>query len=228
MRRLAIAVFRLSRSAPAVSVLAHGSLVASLFWVAGVAGPGAGPVQPSRLSSNPERREPAPEPEEPVATRPRPPETPREQSLEEPPPSEPEIFASDDPPPRVADGIGLPPSERCTGKPIRPRRPPKVKSAGPPGPEPGPEIAPPKRKRKVVPPRPVHQPKPESDRRGVVVLDIEVLTDGSVGEVAVAVSSGISRLDRTAVRAAKRWEFHPATVDGVAVVRWVRIRIVFE
>jgi protein TonB len=62
----------------------------------------------------------------------------------------------------------------------------------------------------------------------VVVLDLEVLVDGNVGEVVIAVSSEISRLDRTAVRGVKRWKFYPATLDGEPVVAWVRQKIIFE
>lgn len=52
---------------------------------------------------------------------------------------------------------------------------------------------------------------------GDVVVSIEVLADGSIGQTRVHESSGNSLLDRAAVRAAQRCRFQPATLDGSPV-----------
>jgi len=45
--------------------------------------------------------------------------------------------------------------------------------------------------------------------QGVVLLEILILVDGSVGEVRVKESSGFKRLDETAIKAVKRWLYMP-------------------
>lgn len=62
---------------------------------------------------------------------------------------------------------------------------------------------------------------------GRVVLRILVLVDGSVARVEVAVSSGSSVLDETAVAAARNWKFAPATRDGQPIESWVMIPVRF-
>jgi TonB family protein len=59
---------------------------------------------------------------------------------------------------------------------------------------------------------------------GTVVLQIDVLTDGTVGTVAL-VKSLHSELDQLAVKSVKGWRFEPGTKDGKPVV--VRINIDF-
>jgi len=77
-------------------------------------------------------------------------------------------------------------------------------------------------------------PYPASARRarheGTVVVRVEVLTDGHVGKVELAQSSGFDDLDQAAVTAARDWRFEPATDGGHAVVSWmdVRYRYVLE
>ncbi len=63
---------------------------------------------------------------------------------------------------------------------------------------------------------------------GTVVLDIEVLPDGSVGEVKVVESSGYEVLDRAAVKEVKKWKFIPAVRNGKPVRSVVREKIVFK
>lgn len=46
--------------------------------------------------------------------------------------------------------------------------------------------------------------------RGKVLLEVLILTDGSVGEIAVKTSSGFPRLDSAALEAVRRWRFQPA------------------
>ena len=55
----------------------------------------------------------------------------------------------------------------------------------------------------------------ESGVEGVVRLVIEVLEDGTVGEVEVLESSGSQALDAAAIRGVREWTFSPARVDGV-------------
>lgn len=58
---------------------------------------------------------------------------------------------------------------------------------------------------------------------GVVTLTVEVLTDGSVGQVRLAKSSGYAELDKAALGASKDWRFRPATEDGKPVTSWVNV-----
>jgi protein TonB len=53
---------------------------------------------------------------------------------------------------------------------------------------------------------------------GVVVLDVVVKSDGTVGDVAVKESvDAVYGLDENAVKAMKQWVFKPGTKDGKAV-----------
>jgi len=81
----------------------------------------------------------------------------------------------------------------------------------------------------------LHNPKPRypavARRRGIegiVILEVEVLLDGSVGHVALKRSSGFGPLDRSAIRAVKKWIFLPATCNGVSSKAWVNIPVRFE
>ena len=60
------------------------------------------------------------------------------------------------------------------------------------------------------------------------VVEVSVNADGTVVEAKVYVSSGVEELDQIAVRAAKRWRFHPATRDGEAIASKVRLHIEFK
>lgn len=63
---------------------------------------------------------------------------------------------------------------------------------------------------------------------GSVLLEIEVLEDGSVGEVRLIESSKYEVLDRAAIAGVKKWKFLPAKYDGKPVKSWVRKRIDFK
>jgi TonB family protein len=83
-------------------------------------------------------------------------------------------------------------------------------------------------------PRFVHQPKPEypllarqQGWEGTVTLRLEMLADGTMGEVRIARSSGHPILDTAAQAAAKTWTHVPATQDGVAVAQWIDISLTF-
>jgi TonB family protein len=67
----------------------------------------------------------------------------------------------------------------------------------------------------------------EQGFEGVVVLNVEVLATGRVGEVQVAVSSGARVLDETAVEAVRRWTFTPAHQGGRAVDSLVEVPVRF-
>lgn len=73
---------------------------------------------------------------------------------------------------------------------------------------------------------------PASERRdghwGTVMLAIEVLENGRIGQVRVESSSGYERLDDAAVRQAKRWRLKPGTRDGVPVTMWKRLPVHFR
>jgi TonB family protein len=62
---------------------------------------------------------------------------------------------------------------------------------------------------------------------GRVELKILVRTDGSVGDVEVAQSSGRSFLDRAAVGEVSQWKFAPATRDGQPIDAWALVPLVF-
>lgn len=63
---------------------------------------------------------------------------------------------------------------------------------------------------------------------GTVVLSVQVLENGRVGEVRILQSSGYAKLDESALREARRWRFLPGTRDGVPVVLWKQIPITFQ
>jgi periplasmic protein TonB len=63
---------------------------------------------------------------------------------------------------------------------------------------------------------------------GTVVLLVEVLPNGRVGEVRLHRSSGFSRLDESAVREARRWRLRPGARDGVPTTMWKEIPVTFR
>jgi TonB family protein len=73
----------------------------------------------------------------------------------------------------------------------------------------------------VVPPRKIHIAKPDCSSgqschgiHGLVVLDVDVLTDGTVGEVEVTKPGVDQRLIDAATAAAKQCRFEPGTFNG--------------
>jgi protein TonB len=77
-------------------------------------------------------------------------------------------------------------------------------------------------------PRPEY---PEDARRqrqeGVVVLSVEVETDGHVGAISVSQSSGHPLLDRAAMEAVREWTFEPAREGAFAVASRVEVPVRF-
>ena len=63
--------------------------------------------------------------------------------------------------------------------------------------------------------------------QGVVLLKIEVLTNGRVGQAEVEKSSGYALLDEAALATVERWRFKPAMKGRETVICWVNIPIRF-
>jgi len=75
-------------------------------------------------------------------------------------------------------------------------------------------------------------PYPRTARRrgyeGVVVLKVEILSDGRVGEVRTKRSSGHPILDRSALKTVKKWTFIPAKRGEEPIRVWAEIPIKFQ
>jgi protein TonB len=63
---------------------------------------------------------------------------------------------------------------------------------------------------------------------GTVLIRVMVGIDGRPDDVDVANSSGSRRLDRAAVRAVRRWRFHPARSNGQPIEASVNVPIEFK
>lgn len=68
----------------------------------------------------------------------------------------------------------------------------------------------------------------EKGYQGKVLLRVEVLASGRVGQIALKKSSGCEALDRSALAAVKAWRFIPARKGEVPVPVWVIIPIKFQ
>ncbi len=64
-------------------------------------------------------------------------------------------------------------------------------------------------------------------QQGTVTLHAEVLPSGDPRELKIAKSSGHRLLDMAAVAAVRKWKFEPTSVDGAAIVSWVRVPVNF-
>lgn len=62
---------------------------------------------------------------------------------------------------------------------------------------------------------------------GMVMLSVNVLADGSVGDLRIKDTSGYVILDRAAVRAVKKWKFKPAFREDTPVPMWVEVPVRF-
>ncbi len=78
-------------------------------------------------------------------------------------------------------------------------------------------------------PKPVY-PKEARDKgyEGEVVLRVEVLPNGRVGQIEIKKSSSYEVLDRSALTSVKQWKFIPAKKGDVATPLWVNIPIKFQ
>lgn len=63
---------------------------------------------------------------------------------------------------------------------------------------------------------------------GTVTLLVEVLGDGSVREIEIFESSGHKMLDRSALKAVRKWRFKPGTKGGKPVTMKVKVPVVFR
>jgi len=86
-----------------------------------------------------------------------------------------------------------------------------------------------------IQPRYLQNPKPSYPREakkkgyeGEVLLRVEVLNNGQVGEIEVKRSSGHEILDRSAMTAVKQWRFIPARKGETPISVWVNIPIAFQ
>jgi TonB family protein len=78
-------------------------------------------------------------------------------------------------------------------------------------------------------PKPVYpQEARERGYKGEVLLRVEVLAHGHVGQIEVKRSSGHDVLDQSALSTVKKWKFIPARKEGIAIPAWVNIPIKFE
>jgi len=78
-------------------------------------------------------------------------------------------------------------------------------------------------------PRPVYpQEAKEKGYEGEVVLRVEVLINGRVGQIEIKKSSSYELLDRAALTAVKQWRFIPAKKGDVAIPLWVNIPVKFQ
>jgi len=75
-------------------------------------------------------------------------------------------------------------------------------------------------------------PYPEEARKkgmeGEVLLRVEVLANGRVGEIEVKRSSGHEMLDRSALSTVKQWKFIPANRGNGSIPCWVNIPVKFQ
>ena len=84
-------------------------------------------------------------------------------------------------------------------------------------------------------PRYAQNPKPtypqearEKGYEGEVILRVEVLSNGRVGQIEVKNSSGYELLDRSALTAVKQWKFVPAKKGETPIPLWVNIPVKFQ
>jgi len=78
-------------------------------------------------------------------------------------------------------------------------------------------------------PKPLYpQEAREKGQQGEVLLRVEVLTNGRVGQIEIKKSSGYELLDRSALTAVKQYRFTPASKDGVPISSWANIPVKFQ
>jgi protein TonB len=64
--------------------------------------------------------------------------------------------------------------------------------------------------------------------QGRVVLNVEVLADGSCGQLNILQGSGHNMLDQAAMQTVKDWRFSPARVGGKPITKWFRIGVTYS
>ncbi|MHC4471440.1 MAG: energy transducer TonB [Planctomycetota bacterium] len=226
---------KLRRIAPEVlvSVALHVLVIGAMFLLPGLVGQGPSRTQTSNLHAVPHEEQltepPPPPPEE---TPPLVEDIPEPVVLDDPPPAEP-------PPeneiPTVLDDT-MPPGDVPHSRNPRPGPPvigvgggAATRPAPPPEelrPMPEPKRTKPVAEKRVSPDYPRRAV--ERELEGKVLLLVEVLPDGSVGEIEVKESSGHDILDRAAAKAVREWHFRPAYVQGRPVRSLVEVPFSFE
>lgn len=157
-------------------------------------------------------------------------------SSAEPPPLRPRPA---EPPPPPADLDRSSPPDPAVFKPVQPEESrPEMETPPPPAVQPPTSAVPavaPRQARVDAPPRPRRTIRPDYPKgarqrgeEGNVLLEIEVLADGTVGEVKVVGSSGFGELDAAAVKAARAARFTPAKSDGNPVGSRARLTLAFK
>ena len=68
----------------------------------------------------------------------------------------------------------------------------------------------------------------EKGYEGEVVLKVEVLINGRVGQIEIKKSSGYELLDHSALTTVKQWRFIPAKKGDVTIPLWVNIPVKFQ
>ncbi len=68
----------------------------------------------------------------------------------------------------------------------------------------------------------------EKGHQGEVVLRVEVLVNGQVGQIEIKKSSGYKLLDHSAITTVKQWRFIPAKKGEIPIPLWVNIPIKFQ
>ena len=63
---------------------------------------------------------------------------------------------------------------------------------------------------------------------GTVLLSLQILPNGRVGEVRIEQSSGYLKLDESAAKEARKWRMKPGTSDGAALAMWKKVPIKFQ
>ena len=64
--------------------------------------------------------------------------------------------------------------------------------------------------------------------QGTCILELEVLNDGSVGNIKLLKTSGRKLLDQSAIRAVRFWKFTPATKKGKNIKSKLKVPIEFK
>ena len=78
-------------------------------------------------------------------------------------------------------------------------------------------------------PKPLYPPEAKKKGyQGKVLLRVQILPNGRVGQIEVKSSSGYEILDRSALAAVEQWSFVPAKKGETAVSLWAEIPIKFE
>jgi protein TonB len=132
----------------------------------------------------------------------------------------------------------MPPQPQPITKPAPQPQPPTPKQAQSPPPRPAMQpiaVAAAPMASPDVGPKPTSSPKPpypltafKAKQEGRVVLELEVLEDGAVGQVRLAQSSTVESLDESALATVKKWKYSPAQKGGQIVKQWIRVSILFE